>query len=425
MQKKFEDILAECIDDIRAGEASIEDCLARYPSLRERLEPLLELAFQIREAPDVKPSPAFKVKTRVQLMEHIHERQAVTKWPWSRYNRQTKPILVKRRFSSMVGVIIAIVLALSAVGGGTAYASQGSLPGDALYPVKLGTEQIGMMLPGGDAARTERALNFADRRIGEMEALAEEGRLQDLAFAASKYDEAMNTVAARIEQAGNGEPAAGNVTALVAEATISHLSVLDTVAGLVPLEAQEAIAHARNVSATGHFRALEALARRDPAVTTEISLTAMDGRLNRARTMAEQGNSEETENALEQFQAMAEFGEEISRIARDIGEDIEKVDELVAEATTIHLEVLVEVWEMVPEHAREAIEGAMAVSLMRHERVREALEQRGIDIPPAAVPDEIREQVQDKVREQLEGIPSGGSSSPPSGTPGGVPSGRP
>lgn len=424
MQKKFEDILAQCIDDIRAGKASIGDCLERYPSLRERLEPLLRLALEIREAPDVRPSPAFKVKARVQLMEHIHERQAVTKWPWSRSNRQSRQTTLTRRFSSMVSVIIAIVLALSAVGGGTAYAAQGSLPGDALYPVKLGTEQMGMILPGNDVVRAERALTFADRRIKEMEALAKEGRLQDLELAARKYDEAMNTVAARIENVGNGEPAVVNVTALVAEATIRHLSVLDGVADLVPLEAQEAIAHARNVSATGHFRALEALAQRDQTVATEISLAAMNGRLNRARNMGEQGNHEEMESALEQFQAMAEFGEEISRIAREIGEDIEKVDELVAEATAIHLEVLTEVWERVPEQAKHAIENAMAVSLMRHERVRQALEQRGVDLPPAAVPEEIRERVEERVRQRLEGIP-GRPSSPPSGTPGGVPSGRP
>ena len=107
--KKFEDILVQCIEDIKAGRSSIEECLDRYPSMCEQLEPLLRIALEIREPPDVKPSSAFKVKARVWLMEQIHGRQAVTKWPWSRYNSQTRPIPYIRRFN-MAKVMVAVVV---------------------------------------------------------------------------------------------------------------------------------------------------------------------------------------------------------------------------------------------------------------------------------------------------------------------------
>jgi hypothetical protein len=84
--EKFEDILVQCIEDIKAGRSSIEDCLDRYPSVREQLEPLLRIALEIREPPDIKPSPSFKVKARVWLMDQIHGRQAVAKGSRSRYN---------------------------------------------------------------------------------------------------------------------------------------------------------------------------------------------------------------------------------------------------------------------------------------------------------------------------------------------------
>jgi len=103
----------------------------------------------------------------------------------------------------MVRIIVAIALALVALGGGTAYASQASLPGDALYSVKLGTEQARMMLPGDDVARAERALNFADRRVEEMLALADKGRSQDLGLAVGKYGYALNMTLARMGQAGD------------------------------------------------------------------------------------------------------------------------------------------------------------------------------------------------------------------------------
>lgn len=78
---RFEDILAQCVDDIKAGRSIVEDCVARYPHVREGLEPLLRIALNIRETPDFKPSDSFKARARVRLMEQIHERQAVTRWP--------------------------------------------------------------------------------------------------------------------------------------------------------------------------------------------------------------------------------------------------------------------------------------------------------------------------------------------------------
>jgi len=135
--KKFEDILVQCIEDIKAGRSSIEDCLNRYPSVREQLEPLLRIALEIREPPDVKPSPSFKVKARVWLMDQIHGRQAVTKWPWSRYDNQVKPIPYIRRFN-MARVIVAVaVVGLSVLAAlGIIY----GIPGE--QPLETGTLKL-------------------------------------------------------------------------------------------------------------------------------------------------------------------------------------------------------------------------------------------------------------------------------------------
>ncbi|MFO7773376.1 MAG: DUF5667 domain-containing protein [Dehalococcoidia bacterium] len=165
----------------------------------------------------------------------------------------------------MVRIIVAVVVALLVVAGGTAYASQASLPGDALYPIKIGTEQAGMMLPGDDVGRAERGLGFADRRIVEIEALAEQGRSEYLGLAGEKYEQALNMTLARIEEATNKGLAAGNatgnVTARVAEATLKHMEVLADVHDKVPEQAQEAIKRAMNVSVAGHEAALQALER--------------------------------------------------------------------------------------------------------------------------------------------------------------------
>ena len=158
----------------------------------------------------------------------------------------------------MVRIIIAIVLALSAVGGGTVYAAQDSLPGDTLYSVKLSTEGITMMLQGDDVARAERALNFADKRVREMVTLTERERLGDLGVAADKYCCAMNMSLVRMESAlGNGGSLAGNITACVVEAAAEHLPVLDGVYNVTPDEAKQAMTRAMEQALTCYQSAIQ------------------------------------------------------------------------------------------------------------------------------------------------------------------------
>jgi len=135
--KKFDDILVQCSEDIKAGRSSIEECLDRYPSVREQLEPLLRIALEIREPPDVKPSPSFKVKARVWLMDQIHDRQAVTKCPWSRYDNQVKPIPYIRRFNMARVIVAAAVVSLSVLAAlGIIY----GIPGE--QPLETGTLKL-------------------------------------------------------------------------------------------------------------------------------------------------------------------------------------------------------------------------------------------------------------------------------------------
>jgi hypothetical protein len=390
MSNKIEDILAQCIEDIRAGRSSIDDCLAKYPSVSKELEPLLRITLEIREPPDVKPSTAFKVRARVQLMEQIHAMRGVTKWPWFRYTGQRKPITYKRRFN-MIGIIVAIVLAVSAAGGGTVYASQGSLPGGFLYPVKLGTEQVRLIL-ADDATDAELWLEFASTRIEEMTALAEKGRPENLDIAVNGYDEAMAKAIEKMEAASGKGLGIADISEEMALAASIHGDVL---AGLldpdtdptVPEEAEGGITQAIQVSMSGYGNAVLALAGENPVRAMEINLSAMEGSLNRAKAKAEENDIEGVEGAVAEFVQLSGFGLEISAIAEGLGEDPTalQIQTLVTAATAIHSEVLDWVLlklgdlENVPDQAKEAI--------------LEAIEATGaiddvppVDTPPDAVP---------------------------------------
>jgi hypothetical protein len=47
--RQSKDIFVKHVKDIERGKSSIENCLDRYPSVREQLEPLLRTALEIRK----------------------------------------------------------------------------------------------------------------------------------------------------------------------------------------------------------------------------------------------------------------------------------------------------------------------------------------------------------------------------------------
>lgn len=49
MLRKSKDKFVKHVKEIEAGKSNVEDCLDRYPSVREQLEPLLRTALEIRK----------------------------------------------------------------------------------------------------------------------------------------------------------------------------------------------------------------------------------------------------------------------------------------------------------------------------------------------------------------------------------------
>ncbi|MGQ9546284.1 MAG: DUF5667 domain-containing protein [Dehalococcoidia bacterium] len=155
-----------------------------------------------------------------------------------------------------IAAIVVTVVAIS-VTGGTVYAAQDSLPGEALYPVKVGVERATMMLAGNDLARAERALDFAGKRVREIIALTERGRKGDLELAAERYCYAMNISLAVMERVRNRGVDTESVTGRAAKATARHLAILDGLYEMVPDEAKPAIARAMEQSLQCYQRAIQ------------------------------------------------------------------------------------------------------------------------------------------------------------------------
>ncbi|MFH1381985.1 MAG: DUF5667 domain-containing protein [Chloroflexota bacterium] len=157
-----EEILARCIDEVLSGQSTVEDCLARYPELREELKPLLEVAISI-QVPKVAASPEFRQRTRDRLLEIMESAQV----PERRQERIRSGWLIPAL--SLRAVAIVLLAFAIIVGGSTSvYASQNSLPGDVLYPVKTGVEKLQVAVTVNPESKAYLHLKSAQRRIDEV-----------------------------------------------------------------------------------------------------------------------------------------------------------------------------------------------------------------------------------------------------------------
>ena len=194
------------------------------------------------------------------------------------------------------------------------------------------------------------------------------------------------------------------LAALVSEERTKDIKELDEIEdGTKDISAETAgkVKETKDRTIDRQMSSLRDIADEDPEKATEINLKAAEARLNRAKAKADEGKTDEVEEAVNEFENQYKFGEEISEIAKGLGKDITTVEQLVGKATSIHLEILAEVYAKVPEQAKEAIEKAMTVSAKGHERAVEALKAKGaLDEIPEEVP--VPKELPAKVKERIQ-----------------------
>jgi hypothetical protein len=122
-------------------------------------------------------------------------------------------------------------------------AAQRAIPGDQLYPLKISIEKVNLAMAFSEARRSQLNINFAGRRLEEIQRLVAENRFEHLGSTIDKFQ-------AQAEQASLPLETLQNTDALQAKALASELKdvidqkaeVLPELAQDVPQEAQEEIA---------------------------------------------------------------------------------------------------------------------------------------------------------------------------------------
>lgn len=355
---RIEEILSTCIEDIREGKATLESCLERYPSVRDKLEPLLKVALSIQESPDIKPSDAFKTRARVELIERIHAEKVARKSYGSILGNISRPIFSSQLLRTL-SISFAVLVFIATSGAGVAYASQDSLPGDNLYSVKLGTEELRRLLESDDIAEVELELSFAETRLREMEKLAD----SDISKAAIPVALYEKNIEMAIEKAGQDEENLAGIKLENASLNIlRHISILDGIEDRVPEAAGEVVRQCQEIAVTGQLTALNLLAQQDPQRSTEININVLSSRLQKANETADRGEARKTEEALQQYLQFHDLSEEILQIALRIGFDPMVINELNRQAMHKHEETLNNMHGKVSEELMGIVKGITGVT---------------------------------------------------------------
>src|SRR5262245_37879207 len=157
------DILERCIQAIESGQASVEECVARFPDYPE-LGSLLQVVVAFRDMPRPEMPAAFTVKTQQRLQAQLRQRV-----------RAARPARARLSWLPRFAIaLLVIVLVVGAGGAAVVRAAADTVPGDTLYGAKLFGEEVQLAIPG--ANRADVQYNIARERVREIGLMAARGQ---------------------------------------------------------------------------------------------------------------------------------------------------------------------------------------------------------------------------------------------------------
>ncbi|MEV8374220.1 DUF5667 domain-containing protein [Kribbella sp. NPDC056861] len=215
----------------------------------------VELVGRLRTAGAVTPRPEFAAELRHRLLEQAAARAATTTptvvpsvpdssdEPPPREDDDASVTDIRHRQGRRIR-LLASTAALVLLGGGigSAAAAQQAMPGDALYGMKRGIENVSTNVSVGDGSRGRRELDHAETRLSEIRALVNNGG--DVAtinstlaeFAAQSRKGITRLIASYVQ---DGDPA--SITAVTAFITSARQAIGELAPKLPPESLKPAV----------------------------------------------------------------------------------------------------------------------------------------------------------------------------------------
>ena len=155
-------------------------------------------------------------------------------------------------------VLLVVVVMLFGGASATAYASQSALPGDALYPIKTSLEQTQAALARDAYSQAQIYMQFAQRRLDEINELVQEGRYSDVEIASSEFEYHIQQAIDALQTVMEGDAERGAVLSQeISQALLDYALTLKTVLVNIPDPVKPSVEKALLVSESGAGEGLE------------------------------------------------------------------------------------------------------------------------------------------------------------------------
>ncbi len=247
-REHFERALQECLELLDSDPASLNAVLSRYPEYAEELRPLLEARLLMgRFKSYVEPTPEFVPRSRQHLLTQIRRQRRAS--VGASLMAWLENLRLQRRLS---WAIMALILVCSLLFGGTvtvARASQESLPGEPLYPVKIGLERVAVAVAVSENEDAQLQIDYTRRRLVEIQRLTMEGRFEYLPETVANLENQVTEALTTIDQVANQDGGNAKELASTLRQTLQEQATLiEFLKDAVPAETRPVLDRARRVS---------------------------------------------------------------------------------------------------------------------------------------------------------------------------------
>jgi Domain of unknown function (DUF5667) len=244
--------LQHCLDLVLNENQPVEQALRLYSQEAEELSPLIHQALYLQiNSSAFDPDLQFVQISKRRLLRRLSEPDEVlqkptasnTWWSWL-FN-----LGGFRAPAFRFAVAVVLIFCLFAGGTGVAFASQSSLPGESLYGVKIGLEDLTLALTPDQAHVALLNMQYADRRLVEIQTLQLHGQLDQVAPALLNYQKHVQKATQVMAQILLQDPIQGTQVAnIVRENAASQLAVLNNLAQSPSGQAQPDIVLAQSAA---------------------------------------------------------------------------------------------------------------------------------------------------------------------------------
>ncbi|MEW5869672.1 MAG: DUF5667 domain-containing protein [Chloroflexota bacterium] len=237
MSAKVDELIwQDCLERLQNGE-SLESVLARYPEQAAGLQPELEAAaWLLQRGPALAPRPGFVAASRRRLARRwlpaprlTRSCQALVNWS---LRLQARKLVV---YAMLVILLVGQMLNVAKV----ARASQVFLPGEPLYPLKTVLENTHLLLAFDAGRQANLHIEYAQRRLLEVQALILEGDYAPIPDTVSRLDFHVNQTLRALNREVQRDPLqARRLGGELQVVLVSQAELVNVLAGLTPSDTQ-------------------------------------------------------------------------------------------------------------------------------------------------------------------------------------------